>query len=85
MSLETCFFPLTRSDFKKRKRDTVKKQTHYLECISSETESRILPFCLLREIMALPEGDLILSLKPCLFLRLRFDGWYVLFMRLNAS
>jgi hypothetical protein len=47
---------------------------------SSETDSLVLPFALLLASTDLPLAEAILSLNPCLFLRLVLEGWYVLFM-----
>ena len=52
----------------------------YLPLFSSETVNFFLPRARLRATTALPLTDAILCLKPCLFVRLRLLGWYVLFM-----
>ncbi len=46
----------------------------YFGLFSDETESFFLPFALLLESTFLPAGVDILSLKPCLFFLLRFEG-----------
>ena len=48
---------------------------------SSETDNFFLPLALRNDNTFLPFAVAILSLNPCLFLRLLFDGWYVLFIR----
>jgi hypothetical protein len=51
----------------------------YLLCEpSSETVRRFLPRARRAANIFLPFLVLIRSRKPCLFLRLRFDGWYVI-------
>ncbi len=53
---------------------------HYFLCLGSEdTVSFFLPFALLLARTFLPFTVAMRSLKPCLFLLLRFEGWYVLF------
>ena len=43
--------------------------------LSSETVNFFLPLALRAEIIDLPLAVDILFLKPCLFVRLRLDGW----------
>lgn len=51
------------------------KYYSYFLCLASpETESFFLPFALLDEITFLPLAVDILSLNPCLFFLLRFEG-----------
>lgn len=48
---------------------------HYFLCLASEdTDNFFLPLALLRANTFLPLTEAILSLKPCLFLLLRFEG-----------
>ncbi len=45
-----------------------------------ETDKFLRPFLLRAESTLRPLAVAILSRKPCLFLLLRFDGWYVLYI-----
>jgi hypothetical protein len=53
---------------------------YFLPMLSSETVSFFLPFARRAANTLRPLAVDILSLKPCLFLRLLFDGWNVLFI-----
>lgn len=53
---------------------------HHFLGISEETESFLRPFALRLFRIALPSAVDILLRNPCLFLRLRLLGWYVLFI-----
>jgi hypothetical protein len=52
----------------------------YLPFLSSDTVNFFLPRARRRAITALPFGVDIRCLNPCLLVRLRLLGWYVLFM-----
>jgi|GEM_PF-3323089 len=54
---------------------------HYLLCLGSEdTVNFFLPLALLLANTFLPFAVAMRSLKPCLFLLFRTDGWNVLFI-----
>ena len=53
---------------------------NYFPFLSSETVSFFLPRARRRAITALPFAVAILCLNPCLFVRFRLLGWYVLFI-----
>jgi hypothetical protein len=55
---------------------------YFLPRLSSDTVSFFLPFALRAASTLRPFAVDILSRKPCLCLRLVFEGWYVLFISL---
>ena len=55
---------------------------YYLPRLSSDTVSFFLPLALRAASTLRPLAVDILSLNPCLCLRLVFEGWYVLFISL---
>lgn len=55
---------------------------YFLPKLSSDTVSFFLPFARRAAKTLRPLAVAILSLKPCLLVRLLFDGWYVLFILL---
>jgi hypothetical protein len=58
------------------------RSDYFLPRLSSETVSFLRPFALRAASTLRPFAVDILSRKPCLCLRLVFEGWYVLFISL---
>ena len=57
-------------------------EDYFLPRLSSDTVSFFLPLALRAASTLRPLAVDILSLNPCLCLRLVFEGWYVLFISL---
>ena len=56
------------------------KYVYLLSSLSSETVNRFLPFALRRASTLRPLAVAMRALNPCLFTRLRLDGWNVLLL-----
>lgn len=64
---------------------TIRSRRDYLPAIWSETVSEARPFARRRDRTLRPSFVCILSRKPCLLMRRRFEGWKVLFILSSCS